>query len=133
LDKNSFDIRRFDVAASTKLTKAQLGPLRNFLHSARANIRYSNTPNTTASSIAIDELRVTGQAFVSKHWGISIGSTFDFERDQNRNTSIGLIYDDNCSRFELIFQRDNTVDRTLSSGDSIRFQFTLLTLGSFGN
>jgi len=44
----------------------------------------------------------------------------------------GLVYNDECSRLELIYKRDGTRDRALNSGDSVRLQFTLRSIGSFG-
>ncbi|VAV93445.1 hypothetical protein MNBD_ALPHA06-574 [hydrothermal vent metagenome] len=132
LDQDDFSVKRFDVSAVSAFNNDQLGPLRSVLHSVSANVRYSNTPANTLGVLVIDELIVGGQAFLTKNWGLSAGTTFDFEIDQNRNSFAGLVYADNCSRFELLFQRRNTIDRTLSTGNSIKFRFTLLSLGSFG-
>lgn len=46
--------------------------------------------------------------------------------------SIGIAYDDECSRFEISFARSEGIDRTIGPNDSIQFRFSLKTLGDFG-
>ncbi|PHR62394.1 MAG: hypothetical protein COA47_04075 [Robiginitomaculum sp.] len=132
LDPDSFEINRFDVLASTRLKKDKLGPLSKILHEVRSTVKYTTMPARATGGTALNELTFSSQAFFSKNWGVRFDMLHDFEQDKTRRTSLGLVYDDDCSRFELTFVRDNTVDRLLRSGDSIRFQFTLATLGSFG-
>jgi len=47
--------------------------------------------------------------------------------------SIGVAYEDDCSRFEISFERSEAVDRTLGPTDSIRFRFALKTIGGLGS
>ncbi len=47
--------------------------------------------------------------------------------------SFGIAYEDDCSRFEISFERSEAVDRTLGANDSIKFRFSLKTLGDFGS
>jgi len=47
--------------------------------------------------------------------------------------SIGVAYDDECSRFEISFARSEALDRTIGPNDSIQFRFSLKTLGDFGS
>jgi LPS-assembly protein len=47
--------------------------------------------------------------------------------------SIGLAYEDDCSRFEVSFERSEAIDRTLGPTDSIKFRFALKTLGGLGS
>lgn len=47
--------------------------------------------------------------------------------------SIGMAYEDDCSRFEIVFERSEAVDRTLGPNDSLKFRFSLKTLGDFGS
>ncbi|MBL4617981.1 MAG: LPS-assembly protein LptD [Robiginitomaculum sp.] len=133
LNPDSFAVNRFDVYVTSSLKNDQLGPLRSVLHSANTQIRYTNIPSITPSRPEVDEISASGSMFFSKNIGLQYRNTYDFNTNEHRASSIGLIYDDDCSRFEIMFQRDNITDRTLSSGSSIRFRFTLLTLGSFGD
>jgi LPS-assembly protein len=133
LDPDSFAMNRFDIYGTSNLEKDQLGPLRAVLHSATTQIKYTNIPSTTPSRLEVDEMTISGNMFFSKNIGIQYQTLYDFNTNEHRRSSIGLVYDDDCSRFEIIYQRDNISDRTLTSGSSIRFRFTLLTLGSFGD
>lgn len=47
--------------------------------------------------------------------------------------SLGVAYEDDCSRFEIAFERSEAIDRTLGPEDSIKFRFALKTLGGFGS
>ncbi|MCF6293709.1 MAG: LPS assembly protein LptD, partial [Robiginitomaculum sp.] len=133
LDPDGFSVNRFDVYGTSSLTKNQLGPLRAVLHSASTQIRYTNIPSITPLSPTVDEITASGSMFFSKNIGLQYQNVYNFDTNEHRSFSIGLIYDDDCSRFEIMFQRNNITDRSLSSGSSIRFRFTLLTLGDFGD
>lgn len=47
--------------------------------------------------------------------------------------SIGVAYEDDCSRFEVSFARSEAIDRTIGPNDTIQFRFSLKTLGDFGS
>ena len=47
--------------------------------------------------------------------------------------SFGIAYEDDCSRFEIAFQRSEAIDRSLGPNDSLQFRFSLKTLGDFGS
>ncbi len=49
------------------------------------------------------------------------------------NQTLGIAYEDDCSRFEIAFSRSEAIDRTLGPNDSIQFRFSLRSLGSFGD
>jgi len=49
------------------------------------------------------------------------------------NQTLGVAYQDDCSRFEISFSRSEAIDRTLGPNDTIQFRFSLLSLGSFGD
>jgi LPS-assembly protein len=133
LDQDDFGIRRFDVLASSTLSKEDMGKYSLGLHSIRNSILYTNAPASTTGAAAISEITFSNETFLSRNWGARFNIRHNFERDETQQYSAGLVYDDRCSRFELMFQHDETLDRGFQSGDSIRFRFTLTTLGTFGN
>ncbi len=47
--------------------------------------------------------------------------------------TLGLAYQDDCSRFEITFERSEANDRSIGPEDSIKFKFALKTLGGFGS
>ena len=49
------------------------------------------------------------------------------------NHKFGIAYEDDCSRFEVAFERSEAVDRTLGPSDSVKFRFSFKTLGNFGS
>ncbi len=52
-------------------------------------------------------------------------------RDLRR--SIGVAWTDECSRFEISFERSESLDRSLGPNDKIQFRFYLLSLGTVGD
>ena len=46
---------------------------------------------------------------------------------------IGVAYEDDCSRFEVAFERSEALDRSIGPTDSLKFRFSLKTLGDFGS
>ncbi|MEL7546027.1 MAG: LPS assembly protein LptD [Pseudomonadota bacterium] len=57
------------------------------------------------------------------------------ERQSGRDLRhiFGLAFEDDCSRFEVTFERSEAIDRTLGPNDALKFRFSLKTLGDFGN
>ncbi len=132
-DQSNMSVQRFDAKLTSYLSKEDLGPLRSVLHSVNTSVLYTNVPAGAAGSRAFDEITVSGQTLFSKNWGFNYSNIYNFESNESRRSSIGFVYQDDCSRFELVYQRSNILDRSLATGDSIRFRFTLTTLGSFGD
>ena len=57
----------------------------------------------------------------------------DIEDGFDTREGVGLRYTDGCSLFEIVYQRSDQRDRELGPNESIRFRFSLLTLGEFGS
>jgi LPS-assembly protein len=83
------------------------------------------------------QLRVTDQFFVTygRMRDISGRTNASGIQGEPRNLrdSIGVAYEDDCSRFELAYETSDSVDRTLGPTESIVFRFSLKTLGQFGS
>ena len=44
-----------------------------------------------------------------------------------------MAYEDDCSRFEILFEQSEAFDGAIEPEDSIKFRFALKTLGGFGS
>ena len=44
----------------------------------------------------------------------------------------GLLYRDECTRLEIVYQREETYNRTLGPSDNVLIRLTLATLGDAG-
>ena len=53
--------------------------------------------------------------------------------DINVRQVLGIAYQDDCSYFELAYERKEGRDRELGPSEAIRFKFALKTLGALGD
>lgn len=121
LDDASYDLQRLDLDASYVVGPASLSG------------KYLRLSDDFAATRPREELSFTAGVEVTRNWGAYYRSTLDLEADETRFAFFGIVYDDECSRLELIYKRDGTVDRVIGSGDSVRLQFTLTSIGTFGS
>lgn len=74
-------------------------------------------------------VQVSGQQFVWNDWGVVGRAVGDLETDTLTRAEAGLLYEDDCLRFEIGYRRDNT--RLDLSGPRTGV-FVRLTLATFG-
>lgn len=77
-------------------------------------------------------LQLSGQQFVYGNWGVALTGIADLERDIITRSEIGLLFDDDCFRFELGWQRDNTIVRPSGPSEGPYVRLTLATFGGTG-
>jgi LPS-assembly protein len=121
LDEEDFDVRRLDLDAAYAL-----GP-------ASVSGKYLRFADELAVNRPREELSFTAGVEFTRHWGAYYSATQDLSLDETRYAFLGLVYSDECTRLELVYKRDGTRDRALNEGESIRIQFTLTSLGTFGD
>ncbi len=131
LDDSDFSISRIDARVRTRWNRLQ--------GSARYYRLNGNITENGAVSEGVElqsQLKVTDQYYFVYSLRRDIAGTLRGGiRTPGRDIdqSIGVAYEDDCSRFEISFTRSEAVDRTLGPNDSIQFRFSLKTLGSFGD
>ena len=74
-----------------------------------------------------------GEFQVTNQYSIIFGQLRDIVADLNARREFGIAYEDDCSRFELVYQRSELNDRTLGPSESIQFRFSLKSIGKFGS
>lgn len=121
IDDDTFDFQRFDLGA-----QAAYGP-------ARFTGRYLKFDEALLSGRPKEEATLGAGLELTKNWGVFYEVNRDLDLDETRRAFIGLVFDDECTRFEIIYKQERTQDRLIGSGESIRLQLTLSTLGSFGS
>ena len=72
---------------------------------------------------------IDGSYQLTKNFYLNYKRHRNIEENTDANHSVGFAYEDNCSRFEISFERNELRDRTLGASDSIQFKFFLKTLG----
>lgn len=86
-------------------------------------------------------LQVAGQQFVYGNWGVAFSGIADLERTPRPGqpapgylvqSEVGLLFDDDCFRFELGWRRDNTSVRPSGPSEGPYVRLTLATFGGTG-
>jgi LPS-assembly protein len=79
-----------------------------------------------------ENLQFGGQVLVTKHWGVSGSASVDLANKVTPQEALGLVYQDECTHWALIYQHDGTYNRTLRPSSTIMLRLLLVTLGSTG-
>ncbi|HTM79539.1 LPS-assembly protein LptD [Asticcacaulis sp.] len=77
-------------------------------------------------------IQLYGRHFFTSHWGVSARLDRDMVLDTWRKSTVSLIYRDDCSWFELVYQQNNSALTTRNNkpSSSIFFRLNLTTLGT---
>ena len=77
-------------------------------------------------------VQLAGQQFVYGNWGVTAAGIADLREDRLTRSEVGLLFDDDCFRFEVGYRRDNTRVRSTGSTGSIYVRLNLATFGGSG-
>lgn len=121
---SSGELRRAELAVDGRWGRRNLGTVSYILD--RSN------PQAGPNNRNYEFLQVSGQQFVYGNWGVAVTGIADLERDIITRSEIGLLFDDDCFRFELGWQRDNTSVRPSGPSEGPYVRLTLATFGSTG-
>ena len=132
LDDDDLNLNRIDARVNTNFWRF------------RANARYYRIDGKITQSGLNDEgIQVNADFKVTDNYFLLYGLSRDISGRVNSqgalsdprdiSQSFGLAYEDDCSRFEVSFERSEAIDRTLGPTDSIKFRFALKTLGGLGS
>ena len=132
LDDDDLELNRIDARVSTTLWRL------------RARARYYNiSGNVTNFGFDDEGIQLSGDFRLSDSYYLLFALDRDlsgrvtptgFQTDpRDIRQTLGLAYEDDCSRFEVSFQRSEAIDRSLGPTDSILFRFSLKTLGGLGS
>ncbi len=77
-------------------------------------------------------VQLAGQQFVYGNWGVAVTGIADLERDLITRSEVGLLFDDDCFRFELGFRQDNTRVRPSGPSEGVYVRLNLATFGGTG-
>jgi len=84
------------------------------------------------SGVPIRDLDVRGEVYATKHWGVTANLIRDVLAQSWRREELGIVYRDDCIKAEVVFRRDDTIDRTLGPTSSVVFRLMLATFGNSG-
>lgn len=78
--------------------------------------------------VPLTSLDVRGEAFFTRHWGVSTYAIVD--GGAWRETDFGIVYRDDCIRVEVLYRHDQTFNGTLGPTTSVLLRLSLATLGA---
>lgn len=77
-------------------------------------------------------VQLSGQQFIYGNWGVAASGIADLERDIITRSEVGLLFDDDCFRFEIGYRRDNTRVRPTGPSEGVYVRLNLATFGGTG-
>ncbi len=77
-------------------------------------------------------VQFSGQQFVSGNWGVASRGIVDLQEDRFTRGEVGLLFEDDCIRFEIGYRRDNTRVDPSGPRTGAYVRLTLATLGGTG-
>ena len=119
LDSETGEVRRAEANAGVYLSRVQ----------GRIGYLYDDI-NTRG--FKTHELTAAGQVLFTRNWGVTVSSVYDVEESVFRRRDIGLVYQDECTRLDIVYEREETFNRTLGPSESITVRLSLATLGTAG-
>jgi LPS-assembly protein len=101
------------------------------LTSVRGFVRYLDE-KTAISGSPIRDIQGAGEVYLSKNWGLTFAGARDLENKIWSNREVGLLYKDECTRLEIVYQREESYNRKLGPSDNVFIRLILTTLGDAG-
>lgn len=77
-------------------------------------------------------VQLAGQQFVYGNWGVAVAGIADLDQNEITRSEVGVLFDDDCLRFELGYRRDNTRARPGGPSQGIYVRLNLATFGGSG-
>ncbi|MHB8530950.1 MAG: LPS-assembly protein LptD, partial [Caulobacteraceae bacterium] len=119
LDSTSWAINRLETGAD--FTTGRLSGYVSYLQEA-----------LSPSGVPVKSIDLHGEAFLTKHWGVSAYAIRDIGQGDWRRRDFGVVYRDDCVRVEVLYRRDETFNGTLGPSSSVVLRLTLATMGNSG-
>jgi len=73
---------------------------------------------------------LSGTTYLTKHWGVFANITRDLETRIFPVAQLGVFYQDECVRLDILYTHDETYSSVIGTSDAVTFRLTLATLGA---
>lgn len=123
-DDDGSDFRRIDTSLSYRSD--------NFSLSSRY-FKVDSVTRLQSSDPDAPEEQLSGVATLRlfDNWSVRGGLTFDLDDNDIRRQTYGLIYDDDCTRIELLFNSTALTNDAIRDTQGFSIRISLLSLGNF--
>jgi LPS-assembly protein len=116
LDDRTLNVHRIEFGADLETQRVA------------GHIRYLREDQDFAG-VFREDIEAQGDAFVTKHWGVSVNAIHDLATSTWRKKTAGLVYRDECTRFDIIYERNERPVLGGRSSDSIIVRLSLAING----
>ncbi len=117
LADSTYKVRRAEVGGSYFTTKGY------------AYLRYL-VDEVDLSGSRREDLQVQGEVLITKKWGLLGQLNLDLDKNVEVYRSFGVLYKDECTRLEIVYERNGTYDRSFVPSSQLTVRLTLATLGA---
>lgn len=122
IDEETAAFNRIDAGMSTRWKRL------------RASGRYFRVDGSiTDTGVPVEGFAVNAEVRVTDNILLLYSQLRDVINSTDRSQAFGVAYEDECSRFELLFRRSEIFDGPIQPNNSIEFRFSLKNLGDFGS
>ena len=134
LDKDSFALRREEAGVGYASPTFSASVRYDLNENGLEQIAPGDTL-TTGQAIGqtiigkTEDVSVNGFFFFTRHWGVSANVSRDMQQNVFPIAQVGLVYDNECVRVDVLYTRDETFSNVIGSSNSITFRISLSTLG----
>ena len=134
LDKDSFALRREEAGVGYSSQRLSASVRYDLNESGLLQI-IPGTTLTMGQAIGdtviakTEDASVYGSVFFTRHWGVSANVSRDLQQNVFPIVQVGLIYDNECVRVDVLYTRDETFSNVIGSSNSVTFRISLSTLG----
>jgi LPS-assembly protein len=122
LDDDGFKLNRIDARLSTQTKRFRA-----------VGQYYKIVDEISPLGVGDEGIFLRGEVKLIKNYSLIFGTLRDITDNIDANQELGIAFEDECSRFELVYQRSELRDRTLGPSNNVQFRFTLKSIGNFGS
>ena len=95
--------------------------------------KINNRAATNSALLSAPAEEISGRVTLklAKNWSTRYSTHYDIDADVARRQELGLIFDDQCTRIELFYNRSRNDIGVVGDNEGFGIRLSLLTLGSF--
>lgn len=94
-------------------------------------INNQSEPNSALLTVPAEEISGGVTLKLAKNWSTRYSTYYDIDADVARRQELGLIYDDQCTRIELFYNKARNDIGVVGDNEGFGIRLSLLTLGNF--
>ena len=145
LDADSWKVRREEAGVNVAFGRTNLSARYRYDESGLLQVQCAAAlcvspfaggglvPSIPSGSTVIGKVQsaeLNGSTYLTKHWGLTANVTRDLQTRIWPVAQVGVFYQDECVRLDVLYTHDETYSSVIGKSDSIIFRLTLATLGA---